>query len=141
MQIQTTILYTSLFAAIVTAAPATAADYTCNGLVPLGQKMVCPGFEPNWAIELICDGEAMTSNFIDAFSGAEITETPGSVSFSAENPWTFETSHPVTGSIAYTPGACTDEGDNVYNFTLTPSGAPGLSPPFFPFCCRFEPTD
>lgn len=118
-------------------APALAADYTCNGLVPSGQTIICPGFEPNWAIRLECSGTTMTSTFIDAFSG-DITETPGSVTFSSQDPWTFETSHPVTGSIAYTPGGCTDEGDNVHDFTFTPTGAPGLSGPFFPFCCRVE---
>ncbi len=119
-------------------APLSAADYSCNGLVPFGQKMICPGFEPNWAVELVCAGPQMTSTFIDAFSGGAIQTTPGSVAFSSENPWTFETSHPVTGSIAYTPGGCTDEGDNVHDFTFTPTGAPGLSGPFFPFCCRLE---
>ena len=124
-------------ATMLVSSPAFAADFTCDGLVPLGQKMICPGFEPNWAVELICSGETMTSNFIDAFSG-DITETPGSVTFSSENPWTFETSHPVTGTIAYTPAGCTDEGDNVHDFTITPTGAPGLPGPFFPFCCRIE---
>ncbi len=122
---------------LIATSPALAADFTCNGLVPLGKKMICPGFEPNWAVELICDGETMTSNFIDAFSG-DITETPGSVAFMSQNPWQFETSHPVTGSIAYTPAGCTDEGDNVHDFTFTPTGAPGLSGPFFPFCCRID---
>ncbi|MEZ5812027.1 MAG: hypothetical protein R3D45_11500 [Rhizobiaceae bacterium] len=117
--------------------PLQAADFTCDGLVPSGQKIICPGFEPNWAIELICAGDTMTSNFIDAFSG-NLTETPGTVTFSSQNPWTFETSHPVSGTIAYTPAGCTDEGDNVHDFTFTPTGAPGLSGPFFPFCCRIE---
>ncbi len=120
------------------ATQAGAADFSCNNLVPLGQKMICSGFEPNWAVELVCDGPQMTSNFIDAFSGSGIQTTPGSVTFSSENPWTFETSHPVTGSIAYTPAGCSDEGDNVHDFTFTPTGAPGLSEPFFPFCCRME---
>ena len=120
--------------------PAFAADFSCNGLVPTGQKMVCAGFEPNWAIELICHGDTMGSNFIDAFSG-NITETEGMVVFQSENPWTFETEHPVSGTIAYTPAGCTDEGDNVHDFTFTPTGAPGLSGPFFPFCCRLVDAD
>lgn len=115
-----------------------AADFSCNGLVPIGKKMICSGFEPNWAVELICSSETMTSNFIDAFSGDGIQTTPGSVSFSLENPWTFTTSHGIAGSIASTPGACRDEGDNVHDFTFTPTAAPGLSGPFFPFCCRIE---
>lgn len=125
------------FGAAVFVSPATAADFTCNGLVPTGQKMICAGFEPNWAIELMCHGDTMGSNFIDAFSG-DITETEGMVVFLSEDPWVFETEHPVTGSIAYTPAGCTDEGDNVHDFTFTPTGAPGLSGPFFPFCCRIE---
>ena len=80
----------------------------------------------------------MLGNFIDAFSGGTIQQTTGTVTVLSQNPWQFETSHPVTGSIAFTPGGCTDEGDNVHDFTFTPTGAPGLSPPFFPFCCRME---
>lgn len=114
------------------------ADFTCNGLVRTGQKLICPGFEPNWAIELACTGGAMTSNVIDAFSGASIETTPGSVSFSTENPWTFSTDTGVAGAIAYTPGACQDEAEIVHDFTFTPTAAPGLSGPFFPFCCRIE---
>ena len=131
---------TALAAIAVAASSGTApaADYTCNSLVSFGQKMICPGFEPNWAVELLCEGPQMTSTFIDAFSGGDITTTPGTVTFSSEDPWAFETSHPVTGSIAYTPAGCTDEGDTVHDFTFTPTGAPGLSGPFFPFCCRLE---
>jgi hypothetical protein len=120
------------------ALPAMAADFSCNGLVPLGKKMICSGFEPNWAVELICDSQTMTSTFIDAFSGSGIATTPGSVTFSSQDPWAFATSHPVEGSIAYTPAGCTDEGDNVRDFTFTPTAAPGLPGPFFPFCCRIE---
>ncbi|GAB4363619.1 MAG: hypothetical protein Kow0026_28290 [Oricola sp.] len=122
---------------LAAAHPAAAADLSCNGLLAPGQKMTCAGFEPNWAVELTCNG-SMTSNFIDAFSGAGIQTTPGDVTFSSENPWQFETSHPVTGTIAYTPGACQDESDQYFDFTFTPTGAPGLNPPFFPFCCRVE---
>lgn len=114
---------------------ALAADYACEGLVPVGQKMICSGFEPNWAIEFTCDGQT-SSNFIDAFSGDDIQTTPGTVTFSSQDPWTFETSHPVRGTIASTPGGCTDESDAVRDFTFTPTAAPGLSGPFFPFCCR-----
>ncbi|WP_244447215.1 hypothetical protein [Hoeflea sp. BAL378] len=125
--------------ALVLAQPAAAlaADLSCNGLVEPGQSLICSGFEPNWAIRLSCDGE-MAAEFIDAFSGEGIQTTPGGISFASEDPWQFETSHPVTGSIAYTPGGCTDESDAVRDFTFTPAGAPGLSAPFFPFCCRID---
>jgi hypothetical protein len=112
-----------------------AADYACEGLVPAGSKMICSGFEPNWAVELICN-VSMTSNFIDAFSGNDIKQTPGTVSFSGQDPWVFETSHGIKGSIAAT--TCTDESDTKRDFTITPTAAPGLSGPFFPFCCRIE---
>lgn len=112
------------------------ADYACEGLVPAGQRMICSGFEPNWAVELTCEGQTMSANFTDAFSGNDIQTTPGSVTFSSADPWTFETSHPVKGTIASTPGGCTDPSDAVRDFTFTPTAAPGLSGPFFPFCCR-----
>lgn len=131
----------SLSLALVLAAPlppaALAADLSCNGLLETGQTLICSGFEPNWALELSCDG-GMNSSFIDAFSGDGIQTTPGSVSFASENPWRLETSHPVRGSIAYTPGGCTDESDAVRDFTFTPTAAPGLSEPFYPFCCRIK---
>ncbi|WP_322989836.1 hypothetical protein [Hoeflea sp.] len=114
-----------------------AADLSCNGLLQSGQKMICSGFEPNWALQLSCDG-TMSSTFIDGFSGDTIQSTPGSVNFVSENPWQLETSHPVIGTIAYTPDGCTDESDTVRDFTFTPTAAPGLSGPFFPFCCRME---
>ena len=116
--------------------PSLAADYSCEGLVPAGDKMICSGFEPNWAVELVCNGGAMSANFIDGFSGDSVRTTPGTVTFSSNDPWTFETSHPVRGTIAATPGGCTDESDAVRDFTFTPTAAPGLSGPFFPFCCR-----
>jgi hypothetical protein len=128
-----TVLATTLIAAC---APAFAADYACEGLVPVGERMICSGFEPNWAVELVCNGSTMTANFIDAFSGSGVQTTPGTVTFSSQDPWTFETSHPVRGTIAATPGGCTDESDAVRDFTFTPTAAPGLSGPFFPFCCR-----
>jgi hypothetical protein len=133
-----TALVSLIFLAAGVPAPGNAADLSCNGLVPLGQKMICAGFEPNWAVELMCDGAAMTSSFVDAFSGSSVTTTPGSVSFSSENPWVFTTGHGIAGSIAYTPEGCQDEGDNIHDFTFTPTAAPGLGGPFFPFCCRFE---
>lgn len=114
-----------------------AADLSCNGLLETGQTMICSGFEPNWALELSCDG-GMSANFIDAFSGDSIQSTLGSITFATENPWQLETSHPVTGSIAYTPGGCTDESDAVRDFTFTPTGAPGLPGPFYSFCCRMK---
>ncbi|MCO6407215.1 hypothetical protein [Hoeflea alexandrii] len=122
---------------LVHPAASLAADLSCNGLLETGQTMICSGFEPNWALEITCNGEA-ASNLIDAFSGDGIQTTPGTVTFTTENPWQLETSHPVSGSIAYTPGSCTDESDAVRDFTFTPTAAPGLSEPFFPFCCRIR---
>lgn len=123
---------------IIASSAANAADYPCEGLVPVGQKMICSGFEPNWAAEFTCGGSGMTANFIDAFSGSNIQTTPGTVTFSSADPWTFETSHPVKGTIAATPGGCTDESDAVRDFTFTPTAAPGLSAPFHSFCCRVQ---
>ncbi len=126
-----------LAAAIAAASmPAHAADFACEGLVPAGKRMICSGFEPNWAIELACDGATMSASFIDAFSGDDIQTTPGTVTFSSQDPWTLETSHPVRGQIAATPAGCVDESDAVRDFTFTPSSVPGLSGPFFSFCCR-----
>jgi hypothetical protein len=126
-----------LAAALVTPNIASAADMSCNRLLEPGQTMICSGFEPNWALELTCDG-GMNANFIDAFSGDGIQTTPGSIDFSSEDPWQLETSHPVRGTIAYTPAGCTDESDRVSDFTFSPTAAPGLSEPFYPFCCRIE---
>jgi len=120
------------------ALPAGAADISCNNLVPLGAKMICPGFEPNWAVEFICAGEEMTSNFVDAFSGSEITNTPGSVTFLSEKPWGFNTDHGISGLVAYTPGACQDESDRLFDFTLTTTAVPGYTGQVAPICCRIE---
>ena len=127
---------TVLAVTLAASGSAFAADYSCEGLVPAGQRMICSGFEPNWAVELVCNGGAMSANFIDAFSGDGIQTTSGTVTFSSQDPWTFETSHPVRGTIAATPGGCTDESDAVRDFTFTPTAAPGLSGPFNSFCCR-----
>ncbi len=129
--------YLALALALTPTGTAFAADLSCNGLLETGQTMICSGFEPNWALELSCNG-GMSASFIDAFSGDSIQTTPGSISFASEDPWQLETSHPVTGSIAYTPGGCTDESDAVRDFTFTPTGAPGLSAPYYPFCCRIK---
>ena len=123
---------------IAVAIPAGAADISCNNLVPLGTKMICPGFEPNWAIEFICDGEEMTSDFVDAFSGSEIINTPGRVSFLSEKPWGFSTDHGITGLVTYTPGACRDESDRLFDFTLTMTEVPGYTGQVAPICCRIE---
>ena len=118
-------------------AVADGADFVCGGLVPPGLSLVCAGFEPNWAIELRCDGD-LAANFTDAFSGT-IAVVPGTAAVLTRDPWKIETSHPVTGTIALTPAGCTDESDLVYDFTFTPTGAPGLEgQQLFPFCCRIE---
>lgn len=86
----------SLVAAFLLAGAPTAAeaaDFSCDGLVPFGKTMICSGFEPNWAVELVCAGPAMTSTFIDAFSGGGITTMPGTVAFASSNPLSFTTSH------------------------------------------------
>lgn len=131
-------LAATIFAALSTPQAASAADVMCNALVPGGAKMICPGFEPNWAVEFLCNGPVMTSNFIDAFSGDTITTTPGSVAFSSQDPWVFSTSHGVSGSVAYTPAGCRDESDAVFDFTLTTTSVPGFSGPIAPICCRIE---
>lgn len=125
------------FTLALTPAATMAADMSCNSLISPGETLTCSGFEPNWALQLTCDG-TLQSSFIDAFSGDGIQTTPGSVTALTENPWQLQTSHPVEGTIAYTPAGCTDESDAVRDFTFTPTAAPGLSPPFFPFCCRIE---
>lgn len=124
--------------ALAPASPLYAADFVCDALVPIGQKIVCSGFEPNWAVELVCGGEHMTSTFIDAFSGGSVVTTPGTVAISNWDPWVFVTSHGVKGSIAMTPAGCTDESDAVRDYTFTPTAAPGLSGPFHKFCCRIQ---
>ena len=124
--------------AFTVSAPLHAADFTCGGLVPIGQKMICSGFEPNWAVELVCAGQDMTSTFIDAFSGNTIVTTPGTVAIASWDPWVFTTSHGIKGSIAMTPAGCTDESDAVRDFTFSPTAVPGLTGPFHPFCCRIQ---
>lgn len=123
---------------IALAPPAGAADISCNGLVPPGAKMICPGFEPNWAVELLCGSEGMSSNFVDAFSGDDVVVTPGDVTFISENPWGFSTSHGVSGLISHTPGACQDESDRTFDFTLTTNAVPGYTGQVAPICCRLE---
>jgi hypothetical protein len=115
---------------------ASAADLSCNGLVPSGSSLICAGFEPNWAVELSCSSGAMRSTFIDGFSGDAVRSTAGTITFSSRDPWTFETSHPVKGTIARTPSGCTDESGARRNYTFTPTAAPGLHGPLRPFCCR-----
>ncbi len=125
-------------ALMIAQAPVSAADFACERLVPTGQRMICAGFEPNWALTLSCSGTSMRSTFIDAFSG-DLTETSGSVAFASRNPWTLSTSHGIAGTIAWTPGSCHDEGDFVHDHTFTPTAAPGLSGDMLmPFCCRLE---
>ncbi len=119
----------------VTVAPAPAADYACEGLINAGSRFICSGFEPNWAVSFTCTGTAKAT-FIDAFSSAGIVETPGTVTFSSQDPWTFETSHGIRGTIDGT--TCTDESDAQRPFTLRPEAVPGLAGPFFPVCCREE---
>ena len=87
---------------------------------------------------MIYGGSTVTLNFVDGVSGSGITRTPGLVSFSSENPWSFSAGTGVAGKIADTPAACRDEGDNIHDFTFRPTLAPGLGEPFFPFCCRIE---
>jgi hypothetical protein len=138
MSLRRALISVGFLGAVAVPSAVAATDISCAGLVPLGHKMICSGFEPNWAVELVCAGGTMTSNFIDAFSGGGIVTTPGSVSFSSQNPWAFSTSTGVAGSVAYTPAGCQDEGDHIHDFTFTPTAAPGLGGPFFPFCCRIE---
>jgi hypothetical protein len=120
------------------ASPALSADLACNGLLPTGERLVCPSFEPNWAVELVCEDEGMTSIYVDAFSGPDMITTPGSVSVHSENPWGFSTEHGVAGVVAYTPGGCRDESDQTLDFTLTPNTVPGYTGELAPVCCHIE---
>lgn len=120
--------------------PASAADFSCNGLVPLGNTMICPGFEPNWAVKLNCTEDGLSSVFVDAFSGADIVETPGRIAIHSENPWGIDTEHGLTGVIAYTPDGCQDASDRIFDFTLTATAVPGYSGHVAPICCRIEST-
>lgn len=115
-----------------------AADYSCNNLVPAGSKMICPGFEPNWAVELICEEPVMSSNYIDAFTSDAITETPGNAMVSGEDPWTFTTSHGIAGTITYTPAGCQDASDRFFDFTLTVDEQPDYDGMLTEICCRIE---
>lgn len=109
----------------------------CANLLAQGGKIICSAFEPNWAIELICGRSSLTSNFIDAFTGDAMEQTPGPVNLSHENPWVFRTTQGFEGSIASTPGACRDESDQAFDFTLTPTEVPGVMDPRTT-CCRIE---
>lgn len=110
----------------------------CANLVPSGGKIICSASEPNWAIELICAQSSLKSNFIDAFSGDSMEQTQGPVNLSRENPWVFRTKQGFEGSIASTPGACRDESDQAFDFTLTPTEVPGVLDPPMTTCCRIE---
>jgi hypothetical protein len=134
----------SLTAAIsltaATLAPAGAADYSCDGLVVTGQKLVCSSFEPNWSLEFTCDGRTMQATFTDAFSGNSIQTTPGTATFSLQDPWTFTTSHGISGSIEHSPGICTAESGEPRDYQLTPTALPPGSPnvQMHPFCCEMQ---
>ncbi|KAB2941746.1 MAG: hypothetical protein K8F92_10295 [Hyphomicrobium sp.] len=118
-------------------APAPPPAVGCANLLVPGAKIICSAFEPNWAIELICGQSDLTSNFIDAFSGDSMEKTSGPVGLSRENPWVFRTRQGFVGSIASTPGACRDESDKAFDFTLTPVEVPGVLDPQTA-CCRIE---
>lgn len=135
-------LLIALFFAVSAASgvPASAADFSCNGLVPIGNTMICPGFEPNWAVKLSCTEEGMSSAFVDGFSGPDIVETPGRIAVHSENPWGIDTEHGLTGLIVYTPDGCRDASDRGFDFTFTPNAVPGISGQVAPICCRIEST-
>ena len=120
------------------AVPASAADLSCNQLVPSAAKLICSGFEPNWALQLECTQGEMTATFFDAFTQDKIVPTAGDITFLSENPWGFSTSHGVEGLIARTPQACQDESDRIFDLTLTTDVIPGYSGQIAPICCRFE---
>jgi hypothetical protein len=118
------------------ASPAAAASF-CNQLVPAGSKMICAGFEPSWALELVCSGSGMTSRFIEAYSDPEIT-TAGSVTFLSEMPWRFRTSHGLSGTVRSTPGTCYDDSDRDSDYTLTIMSLPFIDSRPNPVCCRIQ---
>ncbi len=127
-----------LFGFLSPVAPASAADLTCNQLVPSGAKMICPGFEPNWALELVCEQGELTANYVDAFSDEDIIVTAGDITLLSEDPWGVSTSHGVEGLITRTPQACQDESDRIYDLTLTTDAIPGYTGQIAPICCRLE---
>lgn len=111
-------------------------DSACNGLIPSGARMVCSGFEPNWAVVFVCRRSTLSADFVDP---VELKSAPGTVRFLSQNPWEFNTSHGVVGSIASTPAACIDDDGSVLDFTATPQVVPGLSGrPQSYVCCRIQ---
>ena len=132
------ILFSVLIGFFAPAMPVGAADLSCNQLVPSAAMLICPGFEPNWALQLKCTQGEMKANFVDAFSQDDIVITPGDITFLSENPWGFSTSHGVEGLIERTPQACQDESDRIFDLTLTTDVIPGYSGQIAPICCRFE---
>jgi hypothetical protein len=119
--------------------PASAADLSCDGLVVTGQKLVCSSFEPNWSLEFTCGGRTMHATFIDAYSGSSIQTTPGTATFSSQDPWNFTTSHGIAGSIEMSPGGCTAESGEPRDYTLTPTALPpGPTVQMHPFCCEMK---
>ncbi len=132
------LVFSLFLCSLLPAAPAGAADLSCNQLVPGGAKMICPGFEPNWALELVCQQGELTANFVDAFSQEDIVVSAGDITFLSDDPWGFSTTHGVEGLISRTPQACQDESDKIYDLTLTTDAIPGYTGDIPAICCRFQ---
>lgn len=111
------------------------ANAACAGLVPQQGRMVCSGFEPNWAITIECRNSRPTASFVDPLT---LQSHPGSVTVTGQHPWLIETNHGVVGVIAFTPNGCPDESERVFDFTMRASKVPGLSGRIYPICCRVE---
>ena len=125
--------------AIVRPEPPREIDVACTNLVPRGARMICYGFEPDWHLSLECSGATTKSDLVtyDAAIG-DYSTSRGTARFLSQNPWEFNTSHGVVGSIASTPAACIDDVEPNFDFTLTPQVVPGLWRPQAYVCCRIK---
>lgn len=111
------------------------ANAACAGLVPHQRRMICSGFEPNWAITIECSIARMAARFIDPLT---LQSRPGNITVTGQNPWQIETSHGVIGVIAFTPKGCQDESETTFDFTMRATKVPGVSGRIYPVCCRIE---
>ena len=125
--------------AMASAAPAGAADVSCDGLVVTGQADLLElRAELGAGVHLLRPVDERDLH--RRSSGNDIETTPGTVTFTTQDPWAFTTSHGIAGSISQGPGVCTDESGAARDYGLTPTALPPGSPnvQMHPFCCRME---